>query len=166
MIGRGPRRRWLVLGLLGVLACTGGEPKVEIPDPAGLPMPDPDLGEMETALADLVDGIETEVARKAGDPQADPRDVGRAFGELGQLYHIFDLLDAASTAYDNARQLLPAEYRWTYLLALVQVDQGAQEAAEADLERALELRPDSLAAWIRLGDLRLDLNRPQAAQAA
>lgn len=171
MIACGVSRRWLALGLVAMLAgtglaCTGGETAVEIPDPAELAVPDPDLGEMEVALADLVDGLERDVAEQAKKPQADPREVGRAFGELGQLYHIFDRLDAAAVAYDHARRLLPNEYRWTYLLALVRLDQGDQPAAETGFERALEIRPDSLAAWIRLGNLRLDVNRPDDARDA
>jgi tetratricopeptide (TPR) repeat protein len=143
-----------------------GRPPEEIPDPAGLPVPDPDLGEMEPALAAVVNDLEAAVASRAGNPEADPREVGKAFGDLGQLYHIFDLLDAAEIAYDNARRLLPGEYRWIYLQALVRVDKGELEAAEQGLVRALELRPESLAAWIRLGDVRLDLNRPEDAHEA
>lgn len=165
----------LTSGVVGSLGsgCAGdgrgedsGGPAAEIPDPAGLEVPDPELGEMEPALAGVVDELEAGVAARARDPQADPGDVGRAFGDLGQLYQVFDLLDAAETAYDNARRLLPEEYRWIYLQALVHLDQGELEAAEQGLERALELRPDSLAAWIRLGDVRLDLARTEQARNA
>lgn len=156
----------LLVGCAGDGGDETGRTVTEVPEPGELPVPDPELGEMEPALAEVVDELEAEVAARAREPEADPREVGGAFGELGQLYHIFDLLDAAETAYDNARRLLPEEYRWIYLQALVRVDRGELETAEEDLERALELRPDSLAAWIRLGDLRLDLNRPEDARSA
>jgi len=157
----------LLAGILLATGCSGGgEPAPEIPEPAQLPMPDPDLGEMEPALAEWLNEIEEEVATRARNPEAEVPEVGQAFGELGQLYHIFDLLDAAATAYDNARRLLPDSYRWSYLLALVRVDQGRLEEAGAGLERALEIRPESLPAWIRLGNVRVDLNQPQAARGA
>lgn len=145
---------------------SGGGPAAEIPAPDQLPVPDPELGEMEPALARVVDELEAEVAARARDPRAEPREVAKAFGELAQLYHVFDLLDAAGTAYDNARKLAPGEYRWIYLRALVSLDQGELEAAQQGLERALELQPDSLAAWIRLGDVRLDLARAEEARSA
>lgn len=160
----------LVTSLLAaaLAGCGGGTvaPTPEIPDPAQLPVPDPDLGEMESALAGLVDDMESNVADKARASDADPEQVSEAFGELAQLYHIFDLLDAASIAYDNARRLQPDAYRWTYLLALVRVDQGEQEAALEGLQRALELRPGAVAAWIRLGNLHLDLDHPEEARRA
>ena len=149
-------------------AAGGGsaQPAAEIPEAGELQVPDPELGEMEPALARVVDELEAEVAARARDPRAEPGEVAQAFGELGQLYHVFDLLDAAEVAYHNARRLSPEKYRWVYLRALVHLDQGELDAAEQGLERALELRPDSLAAWIRLGDVRLDLARTEEARRA
>lgn len=153
--------------LAGATACGGGAGgREEIPDPATLPLPDPDLGEMQPALRERLEQAEAEVEALARRSEAAPSEVAEAFGELGGFYHIFDLLDAAATAYGNAGRLQPERYRWPYLKGLVHVDQGQLEAAQTELERALELRPESVPAWIRFGNLLLERNQPEGARDA
>ena len=154
----------LLLVLLAVLlpvACTGREPEA-VPDPAALPVPEPDLSQMEPALARWLQETRDRVAAQAASG-ATPAEAGRAFGELGQLYYTLDLKDAARIAFDNARRLLPGEFRWVYLAANNLRETGDLEAAEPLFERALELDDRSLPALVRMGELQLERNRPEAA---
>lgn len=157
-----PRLLLVLLAVLLPVACTGREPAA-IPDSATLPVPEPDLSQMEPALARWLQEVRDRVAAEAA-AGATPADAGRAFGELGQLYYTLDLRDAAGVAFDNARRLLPDEYRWVYLAANNLRESGELEAAEPLFERALELDDRSLPALIRMGELQLELNRPEVAE--
>lgn len=157
----------VTLVLLSVaVGCTDGGPPVEVPSPRELPVPDPDLSDMEPTLQRWLGDVRSSLIDLVATEGSDVREVGAKFGELGQLYQIFDLSDAAQVCYDDARRLLPDEFRWTYLLGTVYIEKGSPEEARGTLERALEIDPDYTAAWIRLGDTLLDLNEPEAAKAA
>lgn len=153
----------LLVPWAAIAGCAGPEPAAEgSPDPATLPVPEPDLSAMDPALARWLEGMRNQVAEEAsGD--AGPEEAGKLFGELGQLYYVFDLQDAAETAFRNAHRLVPEEPRWAYLLASVQRDAGEFEEARESFERALDLDPDFLPAWLRRGDLELEVGRPEEA---
>lgn len=96
--------------------------------------------------------------------ETDQEQVARAFGALGSLYLLYDLLDAAEAALENARALHPDERAWHYYLGVVHFREGRPEEAEESLERALELGPDDPATLIRLGRLALDGGRLDEAE--
>lgn len=160
------RRGWLqatlAAGILLAAGC-GGE---RAADPAELPRPTPSLDHLEPTLRAAVVEAQEGVARLAEDPEADPAEVGEAFGGLGQLYHAYDLSEAARTAYRNASTLLPEDFRWPYLEALLAQHGGDFAAAETLFRRALELDPLSVIAWLRLGDLQLEQDLHEEAKAS
>lgn len=146
----------------------GAPAEDRIPDPASLTVPDPDLSSMDPALARWLDDARDRVARQAEEAtdDADPVPIGRAFGELGQLYYTFDRKDAAEATLRHATRLEPERFRWSYLLANTLAELGRLEEAREQFDRVLELRPDSLPGWLRLGDVQLDLGRPSEAAAS
>jgi tetratricopeptide (TPR) repeat protein len=93
-------------------------------------------------------------------------ELGKVYGELGQLYHAYELLEPAAAAYRRALELAPDDPRWPYLLALVLEASGDLEGAEAQLRATLALAPEATPARIRLGALLLQLGRLDEAAAA
>lgn len=152
----------LLLAAAAAAGCADG-PGGGAADPAELPRPAPDLSALEPTLRKAVEDTQDRLAVLAQDPEADPAEVGEAFGALGQLYHAYDLLDASRTAYRNASALRPDDYRWPYLEGLAAQQAGDHLAAEERLRHALELEARSVPVWLHLGDLQLDQNRVEEA---
>lgn len=98
---------------------------------------------------------------KAGDDE-----LALAFGRMGQLYFAYDFLELATIAFENAAALQPEAFPWRYYLAALHTADGDLQAAQADLERALELAPKDLATLVRLGRARLDLGDVAGAETA
>lgn len=176
----------LLMGLAGLAACGDEsashlpEPASHLPGPGAVPMavPEPPLESMEPAVRSQLEEQRRVVRKLATDADADAdaetgegphaRELGHAFGELGRLYHAYDLFDAAAAAYRNARRLEPGEPRWPYLLALVEESRGRLEDAEATLAALLE--SDSVPApalapvLVVRGRLLVDLGSREAAR--
>lgn len=92
------------------------------------------------------------------------KDLGEAYGRLGSLYLLYDLMEAAEVALANARTLQPDAFAWPYYLGVVHFREGRPEAAEEALDAALERRADDLATLVRLGRLALDAGRLDEAE--
>jgi tetratricopeptide (TPR) repeat protein len=88
-----------------------------------------------------------------------------AAGELGNLYQAYGLLDAAEAAYGEAARLDPRDFRWPYYLGLLHRARNDRERSVASLEKALALKPDDVAAAVRLAEVHSDAARPEAAEA-
>ncbi|HVS66472.1 MAG TPA: tetratricopeptide repeat protein [Thermoanaerobaculia bacterium] len=93
------------------------------------------------------------------------RELGAVFGELGQLYHAYELGEAAAACYERAIGLAGDDARWSYLSALLLEETGQLETAAGRLARVLELEPTATAARIRLGDALSRLGRHEEAAA-
>jgi tetratricopeptide (TPR) repeat protein len=85
------------------------------------------------------------------------------FGHLGRLYHIYDLLEAATTCYRNANRLAPEDRRWIYLIGIVHQKQGELDAAAASFEHALRLSPGDPPTLVRLAEVELERQNLDAA---
>ncbi len=66
---------------------------------------------------------------------------GQAFGELGQLYHAYELNDAAEACYYNAVVLDPTSFKWRYSLGYLRQTVGKFSEA---LEIYRQMNPDQL----------------------
>jgi tetratricopeptide (TPR) repeat protein len=78
-----------------------------------------------------------------------PRDA-RAAGALAMTLHAYQQYAAAARAYSRALLLDPRNFDWLYLLGAVQMELGKFDSAAKSFASALELRPDDLAAELRL----------------
>lgn len=153
----------LLLALVWVVGACG--PAGDTGEDRELTVPDPDVSAMDPALARWLRDTREQVARRAAE-STEPTEAGKALGELGQLYYVFDRKEAAAEALEQAVRLDPESYRWSYLLANALAELGRLEDARDRFEATLELRPDSIPARVRLGDVLLDMDRPaEAAQA-
>ncbi len=121
----------------------------------------PDLEAVEEAARRQLEAGRSrlEKALRKGDRGA----IADAFGVLGELYHAYQLLVPAVACYRNAERLDGESFLWPYYLGAAHQAAGDLEAADASLERALELRPGDPATLLRLGEVELGLGDPAAA---
>ncbi|MFQ5349013.1 MAG: tetratricopeptide repeat protein, partial [Thermoanaerobaculia bacterium] len=128
--------------LLALAAC--GQPEspareasqeTPAPPPAPETVPHPDLEGMEPAVRKQLRSARAavEAARHQGAAA-----LAAATGELGRLYHAYDLAVAAAACYRNAAALDPTEPRWQHLLGHLHHTRGEYAASAAAFERALE----------------------------
>lgn len=132
-------------------------------EPTLLQVPAPPVAGMEEAVRhQLEDTLET--LRSLGDEEGVPAgELAEAFGETGRLLLAYDLVDSAEACFRNAHALDPEDFRWPYLLGAVLGNDRRVEEALPALRTALDLRPEDLAARMRLGDVHLAGNDPVAA---
>lgn len=145
------------------------EPAAEVVPPRvveSLDVPRPDLSAMQPAARARVESIQAGLEELLARQAPPRREVGQAFGFLGQTLHALDLPAAAARAYDTALRLLPQDPRWPYFLALAKQSQGDLEGAVAQYRRFLEGPRELPAAHVRLGDALLQLGRLDEADAA
>jgi tetratricopeptide (TPR) repeat protein len=106
-----------------------------------------------------LDGVDPSVAtavRAARERVVDEPKSAEAWGRLGMVLHAHVFADEALACYAEARQLDPADARWPYLEANIQLSR-VPDAAVPALRRAVELAGDSpdAPALLRLADLLL-----------
>lgn len=89
-----------------------------------------------------------------------------AYGELGGLYQAHLVFPAAADCYHNAMQLAPDEFRWVYYAAYLADTDGRTRQALEHYEHARRLKPGYKAVMVRMGNVLLDLNELERAQAA
>jgi tetratricopeptide (TPR) repeat protein len=94
-----------------------------------------------------------------------PEQLATAYGELGALYQVNDMLTSAEAAFDNATTLAPTELRWVYFTGYLNLDSGRAKRALAQFERARELDPDYAPLSLRRAQALLELSRLDEARA-
>ena len=155
-------RVWLPSMLLMLLSLGCAQKPVELPP--GLAQVDhPDLGSIESLARRQLE-TQRSALDKALAKSSDRLKQAAAFGGMGELYHAYELVDAATACYLNAEKLDPESFLWPYYLGALQQDAGALEAAAASLERALAKDGDDRPCQRRLGEVRLALGDSQGAR--
>ena len=129
---------------------------VEIPEPA--------LDSAEPAVAQLIRDRLERARALAADTAASVGDRSTAFAELGRTLLLYELLDPAEAALENAARLAPGEPSSLYYLGTIHQERGELDAARDRFAAVLELDADNLAALVRLGDVERAANRPEAAR--
>ena len=117
----------------------------------------PDLTTLEESVREQVATLQTSLAAAAKDPAAP--DLSEAYGKLGQIYHAYSLTSPARECYLNASALAPKDFRWIYLLAKLDQQEGRFEEAIRRYHVARTLRPDYVAVPVNMGNIFLELNR-------
>ena len=126
------------------------------------PVPHPDLSSVEaSARAQLEEGRKR--LEKGMKDREDTVAAG-AFGTMGELYHAYDLRDAAAACYRNAATLSPSDFAWPYYSGLLALDSGSSAEAEQAFRKALELRPQSASVRARLGETLLAQGKAEDAR--
>ncbi len=144
-------RHFACLAIL-VLGCA---PEAVLP-PDLIPVAHPDLGSIEDIARRQLEEQRATIDAVLG-KGAGRLELAGAFGGMGELYHAYELFDAAAACYRNAEKLDQESFLWPYYLGALRQTAGDPEAAAASLERALEMRGDDRPAQRRLGEVRLAL---------
>lgn len=158
-----PRVTVLLAWALAGGACAGKE-AVRLTDL--VPVPEPVVERMEVAVQEQLASRRRDLDALLSSEDPDRGALAQAFGELGRLYHAYDLTQAARPCYENAHGLAPEEFRWSYYLGVLEQSEGEIEAAARHFEACLKTRPADLPTLLRLGDVRLEQNRPDLARHA
>ena len=119
----------------------------------------------ETPLDGLEPAVREQLQRKrrvvetlleAGAAQAD---LTPAFGDLGQLYLLYDRPEAAAVCFENVTHLVPGEPNAWYYLGVIHQGAGRFDEAVEAFEQVLKSRPDDLATLLRAGEIRFQQRR-------
>ena len=113
----------------------------------------PDLSNLEESVREQI------IAAQAALAKSPPPALSEEYGKLGELYHAYSLFAAARDCYLNANQLAPKDFRWIYLLAKLDQQEGRFDDAIRRYRAARTLRPDYIAVPVNLGNIFLELNR-------
>lgn len=133
------------------------------------PVPHPALENLDPAERRQLEETRAVLDALLEDPPRDePARAGlaRAFGGVGRLYLLYDLVDAAAPALANASALAPAEHAWAYYLGVVHQREGRLDEARTRFTRAADLAPRDLPTRLRLAEVELAAGRLDAAEAA
>ena len=131
-----------------------------------LQLPAVDTSAMEPAVREQIGAerralAEAETRLPAGSPE-----LAEAYGRCGRIHTLYKLNEPARLCFERAARLAPNDARWAYYLGALLQALGDFEAAEPRLARALELKAGDAATLIRLGEVRLQLGRPDEARRA
>ena len=102
-----------------------GAPDLENVEPVTVP----DLSPFEPAVADQLRAAVSAAEEVLATSVDDVAVVAETFGELGKLFHAYELLDAARQAYGNAARLAPDDVVWLYYLGHANLLAGDLDAA-------------------------------------
>lgn len=144
-------------------------PESPAPELVLVRIPPPRLEGLEPAVRDQLQESAARLARWSsqddGSAEAMTRDeLSERFGELGHLYHAYELWPAAEAAYENARRLEEGEPTWPYSLGVVAFKKGELARAKNFLAASLKLAENNPFAKLYLAEIALQ--EGDAAEAA
>lgn len=139
-------------------------PPYGLAQPPLVTLDQPRIDHYEQSVQDQLTAARSRVDGLLDTPGPDDGEMAAAFGHLGQLYLLYDIMEPAAAALRNAATLAPADPRWPYLLAIYETFEGNVEGTVAALDRVLALESRDLAARIRRGDALLEVGRPDDAE--
>lgn len=85
--------------------------------------------------------------------------LGTAYGEMGMFYQAHEFFEAAKSAYLNAMEVSPYDYRWPYLYAFIESSMGNFDSAKKYYKTVLNIDSEYLPAKIRWAEIELDNGR-------
>lgn len=128
-----------------------------------LAVPQPDLSATEAPVQDILRSARLSLDKMLHTGDSSDRELARAFGEMGELYHSHHVYIPAEPCYRNAAKLAPKEFRWPYYLGYLMVQTSQLDKAAEGFTSALRIRPEYAPAKLRLAGVFLELDRPDEA---
>ena len=119
----------------------------------------PDLSQLESGVRDHLNSLQESTAAVINDSGSTGEKLSEAYGALGEIYHAYSLNAPARECYINANRLAPKDFRWVYLLAKLDQQEGRVNDAIDRYLLASSLQPDYMAVQVNLGNIYLELNR-------
>ena len=126
----------------------------------------PDLTQLENEVRDQIKSQQALLAAAVKKSNSTEADLIAAYGLMGQTYHAYSLTAPARECYVNATRLAPRDFRWIYLLAKLDQQEGDVAEAIRGFKNVSSLHPEFVAAPVNLGNIYLELNRLDDAQAS
>jgi len=157
-------RQHVPVFLLGCLlvCCASADPLSELPaqwQDRLQAVPGADISGAEPAVQRTLQAARLETGELLEGPTNDSTALALSFGNLGNLYQLYDVHTLAEQCYANARDLEPDNFRWAYYAAYLALSNGRIEQAIERLGDAGRLNPDYPPLLLRLGQANYELNR-------
>lgn len=114
---------------------------------------------MEADVREQLLALQNALTAAATNPATAMTNLSEAYGTMGELYQAYSLISPARECYLNAGILAPKDFRWVYLLAQLDQQEGRSEEAINLYRAARALRPDYVAVPVNLGNIYLELDR-------
>src|SRR5678816_264183 len=99
------------------------------PRPALIALHWPDLSQLETEVKTQIKSQQDALITTPKDKNSNDNELSIAYGMLGEIYHAYSLNAPAAECYLNASRLAPKDFRWVYLLAKLDHQDGRIEEA-------------------------------------
>lgn len=157
---------WMLAAFFVMSSCGRGAPPplAETPPTALIEIPAPDLATLEPHVQHQFETAQAQLDDALSARPLDPAELGRLFGEQGQLYFAYSFDEAARACFLNAQTLAAQDYRWPYYLGRLLHKAGDAEASRLQFERALALDPAYAPTYLALADLHIEANRLEEAE--
>lgn len=159
---------WLICGL--VLLLVPGQLHKGQPQSAqarGLPpIHWPDVSKLEPEVRDQLTGVEKSLTAAINKPDTTDATLAESLGDAGKIYHAYSLTLPARECYLNAALLAPKDFRWPYLLAKIDQQDGRTDDAIRRFQEASALNPEYVAVELNLGNIYMETNVPAKAEAS
>lgn len=128
------------------------------------PVPEPDILGADSVAQKTLAATRAQVAARLNDPAAQAEQLGRAFGDLGALYHVYGINRGAKDCYANAMALEPGNFRWPYYAGYLALRSGRLDAALQHFARAEKLDPSYAPLKLRRAEAYVELDRTAEAK--
>ena len=118
----------------------------------------PDITKLEPEVRDHLVGVEKSLTAAINKPETTEAELAESYGEAGKIYHAYSLSLPARECYLNAGRLAPKDFRWPYLLAKIDQQDGRADDAIRRFQEASALNPEYVAIEVNLGNIYLETN--------
>jgi tetratricopeptide (TPR) repeat protein len=118
----------------------------------------PDLRQLEREVREQLSSLQESTAALIKSSRMNDAKLSEAYGALGEVYHAYSLNAPARECYVNANRLAPKDFRWIYLRAKLDQQEGRVNEAIDEYRTAGALQPHYPAVQVNLGNIYLELN--------
>ena len=119
----------------------------------------PDLANVEAEVRAQILKEQVSLTAAVNVAGATDATLSEAYGSMGQTFHAYSFNAPARECYVNASRLAAKDFRWVYLMAKLDQQEGRTDEAIKNYQQAQTLNPSYVAASINLGNIFLEANR-------
>ena len=130
------------------------------------PLPDLDISGAEPAARQAMNKARAATGEALMDSSTEAKQLAWVYGNLGNLYQLYNINQLADSCYNNARILEPDNFRWIYYDAYLSLILGRSKLAIEDFKKALALEADYAPIQLHLGRAWYDLSEFDKAERA
>src|ERR1044072_8034091 len=119
----------------------------------------PDLSAVEVEVREHLLNEQASLTTAVKESGASDATLSEAYGCTGQTFHAYSFNAPARECYVNASRLAPKDFRWIYLTAKLDQQDGRIDEAIKNYQLAQSVNPSYVAASVNLGNIFLEVNR-------